>query len=63
MANKKRTEKYYRCPSCKELITETEILDDCSGGSCGMCYCRFNFGRELIPYKRISKKKYFELKK
>lgn len=57
-----KTEKYYTCPSCGDLVTETQILEDCSNGSCGMCYCQFDNGRILVKYKRISKKKWQELK-
>ena len=56
-----RTEKYYQCPRCLNITTETGILDECSNGGSGMCYCEFSNGRILNKYKRISKKKYFEI--
>lgn len=71
----KRKEKYYICPECGELVTETIILDECSQGSCGMCYCQFGAKvwykdcfdyetyRVLIPYVNISINLYKELLK
>jgi len=49
-------EKYYICPNCGELNTETQILEEVGGGSCGMCYCEFDNERMLNKYRRISKK-------
>jgi len=54
-------EKYYICPNCGELNTETQILEEVVGGSCGMCYCEFDDRRTLNKYKRISKKLWDEL--
>lgn len=60
--NKKLAEKYYICQNCGTLNTETQILEEVSGGSCGMCYCEFDNGRILNKYKRISKSSWERLK-
>ena len=62
MKAKSQNEKYYICPNCKDLKTESEILNGIGNGSCGMCYCEFDNGRILIKYKRISKQKWIDLK-
>jgi len=54
-------EKYYICFNCGVLNTETQILEDVSDGSCGMCYCEFNKGRILNKYIRINKLLWKEL--
>lgn len=38
-------EKYYICPECGDLTTETKILEECSNGGMDMCYCKFS-----VPY-------------
>ena len=39
----KKKEKYFICPSCGILQTESEILKDVRmSGSVGMCYCQFS---------------------
>lgn len=57
-----KKEKYYLCPNCNDLTTETQILEEISIGGLGMCSCKFNHGRILIPYKIMSKVKWKELK-
>ncbi|MEK6823988.1 MAG: hypothetical protein AABY06_03035 [Nanoarchaeota archaeon] len=56
-------EKYYICPKCGALNTETQTLEEISNGSCGMCYCEFNNERILNKYKKINKRLWEELKK
>lgn len=34
-------EKYFICEKCAVLTTWSEILNDCSNGGNGMCYCEF----------------------
>lgn len=63
MVKKKTSEKYYLCLNCGDLSTQTRILEEVSGGSCGMCYCEFNRGRILNKYKRINKQLWGKLKK
>jgi len=63
MVKEKVSEKYYICPNCGDLTTQTKILEEISGGSCGMCYCEFNRGRILNKYKRVNKQLWKELKK
>ena len=57
-----KKEKYYLCPDCNDLVIETQILEEIGNGGLGMCYCKFNQGRILVPYKRISKNKFEILK-
>jgi len=56
------TEKYYQCPNCSDITTESDILEECSSGGAGMCYCEFNIDRTLYKWKRISKDKFLQLK-
>ena len=53
---------YYICPNCGALNTETLLLEEVNGGSCGMCYCEFDNERILNKYKKINKKLWEELK-
>lgn len=55
--------KYYKCPNCNDVTTEEEILEECSSGGCGMCYCDYCNGRILHKYKRISLKEYLKIRK
>ncbi len=64
--------KYYICEECGELTTEKELINDCSDGGQGMCYCRFLYrywdrdidlddvltDRIFIPYTEIRKEHY-----
>jgi ATP-dependent helicase/DNAse subunit B len=71
---KKKIEKYYICPSCATLITETEILNECEEGGNGLCDCDFithyfdetgfdiETSRIYHKYLRISKPIYNYLK-
>lgn len=34
-------ERYFICSNCGELTTWSAILEECSNGGMGMCYCRF----------------------
>ena len=61
--NKKIKEVYYICPSCGELSTFSQQLEDCSSGGLPYGYCEFNNGRIFIGYKRISKELWDELNK
>jgi transcription elongation factor Elf1 len=54
----KNREKYFRCPKCGQLTTKTAILEECSNGGQGMCYCQFDNGRILIQYDEITKEEY-----
>ena len=70
-------EKYFACPNCKEPITWTGILDECSSGGQGMCYCQYMglawsdeykgfepvSNREFVEYVEITKLLYDVLKK
>lgn len=68
--NKK--EKYFKCPNCNELTTQSEINDEISKmGGMGMCMCEFMsrdengdiwFPRIYVPYKEISKEEYLKLR-
>ena len=58
---KKLKESCYICPICGDLTTETKILEEVSGGSCGMCYCEFDDRRTLNKYKKINRKLWEEL--
>lgn len=55
-------EKFYKCRECEDITTRSEILDECGCGGAGMCYCQYDNDRILIPWKRISKKLYDDLK-
>lgn len=57
-------EGYYICPSCGELSTFSQQLEDCSEGGMPYCYCEFlgEGGRIFIGYKKINKKLWEELK-
>ena len=57
-----KKEKYYICSNCKELSTETDLLDACSNGGMPYCYCEFNNGRIFNKYKKINKKEWMKLK-
>lgn len=70
-------EKYYICPDCGELITQSTIDDNLEYGGSSNCYCRYDAQvwdpktktfqpecyRVLRPYKEISKEVYDELVK
>ncbi len=46
-----KKEKYYICPICAELVTESERLKSAeNSGANGMCYCPFTepFWNEVI---------------
>ncbi len=60
---RKMKEVYYKCPICKDITTEKEILEEASSGGMGMCYCQFDNGRILIKWKKITKNEYNKLKK
>ena len=54
----KKREKYFMCPSCGELETQTGMMEAISSGGQGMCYCEFDNGRILVEYEEITKKEY-----
>ncbi len=54
-------EKYYKCPDCGNLTTETNLLDACSNGGMPYCYCKFDEGRIFVGYKKISKNNWIRL--
>lgn len=57
-------EKYFICPSCGELSTESQQIENMSqSGMMPYCYCEFDNGRIFIGYKRINKNLWQELKK
>ncbi len=63
---------YYICEDCGELTTEDRLLEECSTGGSGMCYCRFLYkfwdedlngpdcetDKILMAYTKIKKKIY-----
>jgi len=51
-------EKYYICPNCGDLVTETDLLDVCSNRGMPYCYCEIDNGKIFIGYKRIGKKEW-----
>jgi hypothetical protein len=76
MTQIKEPEKYFICPICAELITWTEILENCSNGGSGDCTCLFCdlqwnskeqyfepiYWREVTLYQEIPQKIYDMLK-
>lgn len=53
---------HYQCPMCGDVKTESEILIDVENGGLPYCYCMYDDNRQMIGYKKISKKKYLEIK-
>lgn len=72
-----KKERYFICPNCKNLITWSKILENCSNGGVGLCDCSFcNFywdekyksfqpiyARIYYDYTEITKRGYDELSK
>jgi len=56
-------EKYYKCPNCGDLITESAILTEIEimGGG-DMCMCQFQNERRMIKYVEISYEEYKDLR-
>ncbi|MFA6185537.1 MAG: hypothetical protein WC720_05345 [Candidatus Shapirobacteria bacterium] len=69
-------EKYLICPVCAELITQSQVLENCGNGGSDMCMCSFVdpqwnskenyfepiYFREYIQYKKIPQNIYEILK-
>lgn len=52
-------EKYYRCPQCGELTTESRILAKIEYTRVGnMCLCEWANRRRLIKYEEITFEEY-----
>ena len=65
----KEAERYFACPVCCEPVTWSGILEECSSGGQGMCYCTYQslewsdeykdfepvFDRTMTEYVEITK--------